>query len=126
MHKVSAARDKDAFVPQRSESIAEFEMEGRRLRLVNAELDNRDRGVVIDMAKHGPRPVIQPIPFVIESNVLRALRIHRTNQRFHIGSRFDALLDSAHSIVPIWSKIAGNAGINGPIGNGNVYIKRFI
>jgi hypothetical protein len=24
-------------------------------------------------------------------------------------------------IVPIWSKIAGNAGINGPIGNGEVY-----
>ena len=49
---------------------------------------------------------IQPIPFVMESNVLHALRVRRTNQRFHIRSRFDALLDSAHSIAPIRCRIA--------------------
>jgi hypothetical protein len=58
--QVSAARDQDAFSAQLGKHPTDLEMKGRRLGLIDTELDDRDIGIGIDVAKHGPSPVIEP------------------------------------------------------------------
>src|SRR5688572_28833283 len=59
LHEVAAACDKHAFVAQGGQSLRGFVVEFCRLRLVDAELNNRHVCVREHVTKHGPCAVVQ-------------------------------------------------------------------
>ena len=64
MHQVAAADDKHSFVAQAGEPFRDFVVEFCRLRLVNAELDNRHVCFRKHVTEYRPCAMVQAPPFI--------------------------------------------------------------
>ena len=68
VHEVAAADDQYALVPKGRQFPADIEMKLGWLRLIDAELDDRNVGRGINVLEHGPCAVIEA-PGIVEHHV---------------------------------------------------------
>ena len=59
VHQVPAADNENAFFPQGRQALTNFVVKRGRLGLVNAQLNDGNVSLGIDMTQHRPRPMVQ-------------------------------------------------------------------